>query len=333
MKNEVLEIQLICPICQHALVESHESLVCSACHAIYAVRDGVPILLRGDMSTFKRQELTYWDQRFASERAKGEQDFLYSEDRTQDNAWGLYRFTHHFDTLPKTARILEVGSGSAPVSLYYQLFHGFQQVITTDISVEAMITIKQYAQTHQIETDQHYFAAEMGYLPFADNTFDVVMTHAALHHAENVETAVEQMTRVLKPGGLLIIGHEPNTVNLKIIRFIVKGLKASEADVKESYSVADDEDQSFTRAQLKRLCHQAHIQIVEIRPVWFIAGVMFGLPYLMERVFKRQWKLTSKTMRIATRIDSVMGKLPFINRLCFHWSVVGTKMHTPHPSS
>jgi len=47
-------------------------------------------------------------------------------------------------------------------------------------------------------------------LPFLDATFDVVATYSVLHHIPDYLLSVREMTRVLKPGGLLYIDHEAN---------------------------------------------------------------------------------------------------------------------------
>lgn len=42
-------------------------------------------------------------------------------------------------------------------------------------------------------------------LPFEDNTFDVVYSNGVIHHTPNTQTVVEEIWRVLKPGGRAII--------------------------------------------------------------------------------------------------------------------------------
>ncbi len=42
-------------------------------------------------------------------------------------------------------------------------------------------------------------------LPFADSTFDAVFATESLEHAVEIDTAVQEMCRVLKPGGKLAI--------------------------------------------------------------------------------------------------------------------------------
>lgn len=47
-------------------------------------------------------------------------------------------------------------------------------------------------------------------LPFADGSFNAVTMNSVLHHVSNVERFLSECRRVLMPGGVLILGHEPN---------------------------------------------------------------------------------------------------------------------------
>ncbi len=42
-------------------------------------------------------------------------------------------------------------------------------------------------------------------LPFEDNTFDIVYSNGVLHHTHNTEKAIDEVYRVLKPGGKAVI--------------------------------------------------------------------------------------------------------------------------------
>jgi ubiquinone/menaquinone biosynthesis C-methylase UbiE len=49
-------------------------------------------------------------------------------------------------------------------------------------------------------------------IPYEDDTFDLVVGHAVLHHIPDVEKSLREVVRVLKPGGRFVFAGEPTTV-------------------------------------------------------------------------------------------------------------------------
>lgn len=62
-----------------------------------------------------------------------------------------------------------------------------------------------YANVNLRSNRLKYLVADSLLLPFKDNYFDKVVTFDTLEHIENQEKAVDEMVRVLKPGGKLLI--------------------------------------------------------------------------------------------------------------------------------
>lgn len=50
---------------------------------------------------------------------------------------------------------------------------------------------------------------DMNKLPFRDNSFDIVLSHSAIHHSPNIRDALSQVRAVLRPGGSLFLVNEP----------------------------------------------------------------------------------------------------------------------------
>jgi SAM-dependent methyltransferase len=55
-------------------------------------------------------------------------------------------------------------------------------------------------------------------LPFADESFDLVIGHAILHHLPDLDRAFAEFRRVLRPGGRIVFAGEPSVLGDRIAR-------------------------------------------------------------------------------------------------------------------
>ncbi len=96
------------------------------------------------------------------------------------------------------AKVLDIATGTADLALAAHAA-GATQVIAADFSNEML----RYAQ-HKIRKAMHAILlteADGLFLPFADNTFDAVVTGFSLRNVGNLDQFLREMTRVTKPGG------------------------------------------------------------------------------------------------------------------------------------
>jgi SAM-dependent methyltransferase len=61
-------------------------------------------------------------------------------------------------------------------------------------------------------------ACDAAELPFDDESFDLVLGHAVLHHLPDLDRAFAEFHRVLKPGGTLFFAGEPSRTGDRIAR-------------------------------------------------------------------------------------------------------------------
>jgi ubiquinone/menaquinone biosynthesis C-methylase UbiE len=80
-----------------------------------------------------------------------------------------------------------------------------------DISLAAGVDINEKdlatAYSTRDSAQTVFAAASADMLPFADGTFDIVAMANALHHLPEVDRALAEMLRVLRPGGRLLIAE------------------------------------------------------------------------------------------------------------------------------
>jgi ubiquinone/menaquinone biosynthesis C-methylase UbiE len=98
-------------------------------------------------------------------------------------------------------RVLDVGTGTGVIAL--PLAATGHNVTALDLTAEMMEKAKANARQRGLAIDFRIGDAEK--LPFADNTFDVVINKWLLWTLPNPEKAISEWHRVLKPGGCLII--------------------------------------------------------------------------------------------------------------------------------
>ncbi|HEX7294909.1 MAG TPA: class I SAM-dependent methyltransferase [Pyrinomonadaceae bacterium] len=87
-------------------------------------------------------------------------------------------------------------------------------------------------------------------LSFADNTFDVVYSHGVLHHTPDIESAVREVHRVLRPGGRakVMLYHRNSynyRVNISLLRRAGVHLLRWNAGIKLVQMLTGEDEQSL----------------------------------------------------------------------------------------
>jgi ubiquinone/menaquinone biosynthesis C-methylase UbiE len=101
-------------------------------------------------------------------------------------------------------RLLEVGCGLGYDSLEF-LKRGVR-VTATDLTPQAVALTRRHFQLENACADDVRVENALS-LSFPDESFDAVWANGVLHHTGNTQLALQQIWRVLKPGGRAIISH------------------------------------------------------------------------------------------------------------------------------
>jgi ubiquinone/menaquinone biosynthesis C-methylase UbiE len=140
--------------------------------------------------------------------------------QTYDAKWGIsFGEIGHQQVLGKLTKLLgpdpgpfteslEIGSGTGYFSLNLLQAGVIEDATCTDISPGMLQTLEHNAETLGLNVTTK--ACDAAELPFEDESFDLVLGHAVLHHLPELARAFSEFERVLKPGGTLFFAGEPS---------------------------------------------------------------------------------------------------------------------------
>ena len=113
-------------------------------------------------------------------------------------------------------RALEIGAGTGYFSLNLLQSGVIRSVTCTDISPGMLETLEDNARRLGLSVETEPADAEA--LPFADESFDLVLGHAVLHHLPGLGRAFSELHRVLRPGGRMAFAGEPSRYGDRLAR-------------------------------------------------------------------------------------------------------------------
>ncbi len=104
---------------------------------------------------------------------------------------------------PKKAdTVLEVAAGTCVCG---RSLAPFVQTVTCLDMTPAMLNVGKSEAEKQGLRNMDFVPGDAERLPFSDDGFDIVISRLAFHHFSNPERCFSEMTRVLKPGGKLVV--------------------------------------------------------------------------------------------------------------------------------
>lgn len=100
--------------------------------------------------------------------------------------------------------VLDVATGSGGfIDILMDGLIGFDEIIGIDSQDKTEV----FAEKYKDQPSIHFLQMDATRLSFADGSFDTVSISNSLHHFDHPQQVLEQMTRVLRPGGRLIVSE------------------------------------------------------------------------------------------------------------------------------
>lgn len=162
------------------------------------------------------------------------------------------------------------------------------------IGVDIALGMLRYAQRKQLPV----VLGDAEKLPFGDCSFDGVLAKGVLHHLSDMASAVKEIARVLKPGGVAVFA-DPNQNPLRTLRYVLK----NQGDHFSPLHRAFRPDQYMRQIE-------PFLDIVD----WAYFG-LFAYPAAFPDILP--FTVSEKTMERLIRLDEAIARLPFLNRFCW----------------
>jgi SAM-dependent methyltransferase len=114
--------------------------------------------------------------------------------------WMLWVFDHF--EFPEPCRILELGCGVG--KLWLENAHRIRPTWAITVSdFSAAMLAKTKANLTEVHADFDFQKIDVEHIPFEPETFDAVIANHMLYYARDLDRAIAEIGRVLKPGGRL----------------------------------------------------------------------------------------------------------------------------------
>jgi ubiquinone/menaquinone biosynthesis C-methylase UbiE len=240
------------------------------------------------MTTYTKADVKeFWNRNvcqveFIKDKEPGTQEFFEQSEHV--------RYKYHFylpllfDWMKQHSRdtaLLEIGCGMG-TDLLQLAKRGFD-VTGIDLTEEGISLARKRFQMHNIPARLKIGDAEN--LDFDNDTFDVVYSFGVLHHTPDTQKAIDEVNRVLKPGGLAVImlyhRRSFNYIVHRILNAPFDGNRRDRCPIERTY----------TRGEIKGL-FQGYSK-VQIELEYFMTtgyGILWDIfPRFLHRLLCRYW--------------------------------------------
>lgn len=183
---------LACPLCHGALLLKSNALFCSTCGEKYKIIDDIPVLFPENLGEDLQLTQDKWNEEYANADTVVD---LTTQPYLRDS------FRHLIKFLPKQKNFfLELGCGTAKNSFLLKK-ETQMNVVGVDISFKALQAAKKVFKKGKEEG--FFVCGDIRKLPFKDNVFDYMYGPGTIEHFEDTRSAVRDLYRCLKRGGVL----------------------------------------------------------------------------------------------------------------------------------
>lgn len=158
-----------------------------------------------------------------------------NKEHTPVSLWGL----KHLDISPDDV-VLDIGCGGG--MNINRMAQSAKKVYGVDYSIESVNLSKEVNADLIREGRVEVYEGNVMDLPFEDNTFDIVTAFETVYFWPDIEKSFGEVKRVLKPGGMFLIGCESNGTNNLAMKFFDKVIDMTFYEDKDLRNLLENND-------------------------------------------------------------------------------------------
>lgn len=157
---------------------------------------------------------------------------------------------------PAPRTILDVATGTADMAIMMSRYLSPEKITGIDISTGMLGIGRQKIARLKLEGQVELYTGDSESIRFPDNSFDAVSVAFGVRNFENLEKGLQEMQRVLKPGGRLVVLEfsQPQKAGFRqvyelYLRLIAPGIGRLLSKSREAYAYLNESVRAFPEGE------------------------------------------------------------------------------------
>jgi len=164
---------------------------------------------------------------------------------------------------PAIAQVLDVGTGTARIPILIAKQRQHWQIAGIDLA-RAMLEIgRKNVEKANLKQQIHLEGVDAKQLPYPDGQFDLVLSNSLIHHLPNPLTFLQELNRVVKPNGGILLRDLLRPPSVAIVDRLV-GQIGADYSLHQKQLFRDSLLAAFTLEEIEDLIQNAGIEGVNI---------------------------------------------------------------------
>ncbi|OKH15248.1 SAM-dependent methyltransferase [[Limnothrix rosea] IAM M-220] len=164
----------------------------------------------------------------------------------------------------ETAKVLDLGTGTARIPIFVAQQRPQWQIIATDLAPSMLAVGQKNIEAANVTGQIQLQLADSKQLPFGDRTFDVIMSNSLIHHLPDPLPCFQEMRRLLKPQGVIILRDLFRPTSVAKIDDIIAGVDDADFDPHQLKLFRDSLFAAFTVEEIQAIADQTGLATAKV---------------------------------------------------------------------